>query len=628
MTPLLAALLLALSPTARAEGNSGSEFTFAVMGCAHLGMCGPEGFAKAVESMKSHRPEFVLLLGDMVDAVGESAEEMEPVHDAARAVRRNVRLPAEAIEARWREFDRIAATLGVPVYDVPGGRSIPPNNVEAAERAFLKRHKARYRSFEHKNSLFVLLDSEYHNRTDLRLRGVVDGAQLEFLKRTLASSAHENVFVAMHKPAWIIRADPRWRDDVHSSFTGKVRYVFGAGQHVLDAATDDGVGYVTTGSGGCGYSDKSPGSFPHYLLVTVRGSKVDVRTVPLEPVGIDAWFMARGRSEEGKVQMLDVQAGLMRAPEVLERIEPKPGMTIADIGAGTGIFALPLARALKGEGRVYATDVDPVMVELLKRKGVEAGLPVLVPVLVTASGVDPFYLKQSFDVILLSNVYELLDRPKEYFAALAPALAKGSGRLYVINRRYDPDFTEYEFARFDETSRVLATTPSDHPILHRFSEGVLSSMRARAGEEPAAETLTAFVGEINAMLADPRLFVDTADYYSQKRSGLRSLNKQFVHPMDQRLAQRLVMELYSGKRSIENGRPLSKDERLALRALNRIILMGFLRARAVMDRFRNEYNLFASEDETVSTMESAGLRFVRSHAVLPYHYMLEFKRQP
>ena len=55
-------------------------------------------------------------------------------------------------------------------------------------------------------------------------------------------------------------------------------------------------------------------------------------------------------------------AGL-KINEVISRLYLKPGMIVADIGAGTGVFSRPLARAVAPGGKVYAIDVDQGLVD-------------------------------------------------------------------------------------------------------------------------------------------------------------------------------------------------------------------------------------------------------------------------
>jgi SAM-dependent methyltransferase len=51
--------------------------------------------------------------------------------------------------------------------------------------------------------------------------------------------------------------------------------------------------------------------------------------------------------------------------QVLQIVNVSPGMTVADVGAGTGYFSVHLARAVGPEGRVLAVDVEPDMVRWL-----------------------------------------------------------------------------------------------------------------------------------------------------------------------------------------------------------------------------------------------------------------------
>jgi precorrin-6B methylase 2 len=54
--------------------------------------------------------------------------------------------------------------------------------------------------------------------------------------------------------------------------------------------------------------------------------------------------------------------------EVISHLRLLPGMKIADIGAGTGYFSIPIARAVGDGGRVPAADLQPEMLELLRQK--------------------------------------------------------------------------------------------------------------------------------------------------------------------------------------------------------------------------------------------------------------------
>jgi arsenite methyltransferase len=117
-----------------------------------------------------------------------------------------------------------------------------------------------------------------------------------------------------------------------------------------------------------------------------------------------------------------------RPDDVLRALELEPGMTVADVGAGTGYFAVRLARAVP-RGEVLATDLEPDMVRFLSERAAREQLPNLRAILATpsASGLGA----QSVDRILLVHVWHHLDDRKEYARGLAAALRPG-GRLLIV----------------------------------------------------------------------------------------------------------------------------------------------------------------------------------------------------
>ena len=118
-----------------------------------------------------------------------------------------------------------------------------------------------------------------------------------------------------------------------------------------------------------------------------------------------------------------------RPDQVLRALELEPAMTIADVGAGTGYFAVPLARAVP-RGQVIATDLEPEMVRFLRQRARREQLPNLRALQATpaASGLAA----GSVDRILLVHVWHHLAEPGEYARGLAAALRPG-GRLLVAD---------------------------------------------------------------------------------------------------------------------------------------------------------------------------------------------------
>jgi predicted methyltransferase len=134
------------------------------------------------------------------------------------------------------------------------------------------------------------------------------------------------------------------------------------------------------------------------------------------------WLERPGRDEE------------QRPDEVLRKMGLKDGDVVADLGAGSGYFTRRLAKAVAPSGRVYAVDVQPEMIGLLKRSVEMEGLTNVVPVLGT--GDDPRLPKDALDWILLVDVYHELQQPKAMLARMREALRE-TGRVALIEYRLE-----------------------------------------------------------------------------------------------------------------------------------------------------------------------------------------------
>ncbi|MBL8384800.1 MAG: class I SAM-dependent methyltransferase [Burkholderiales bacterium] len=118
--------------------------------------------------------------------------------------------------------------------------------------------------------------------------------------------------------------------------------------------------------------------------------------------------------------------------EVIAALALPPDAAVADIGAGTGYFAVRLARMLP-RGQVYAIDTEPAMVRHLETRARREGLPHLAAI--QGELADP-RIPAPVDLILLVDVYHHIDARERYFAQLRASLKPG-GRIAVIDFRMD-----------------------------------------------------------------------------------------------------------------------------------------------------------------------------------------------
>ena len=120
---------------------------------------------------------------------------------------------------------------------------------------------------------------------------------------------------------------------------------------------------------------------------------------------------------------------------VIAALELTPAMAVADVGAGTGYFAVRLARAVP-EGQILATDVEPDMIRYLTDRAAKEQLPNLRAALTPTD--DPLLAPASLDRILVVDVWHHLEDRVAYARHLAAALRPG-GRLAVVDFKLDAD---------------------------------------------------------------------------------------------------------------------------------------------------------------------------------------------
>ena len=124
-----------------------------------------------------------------------------------------------------------------------------------------------------------------------------------------------------------------------------------------------------------------------------------------------------------------------RPDAVIDALALAPDAVIADIGAGTGYFAVRLARAVP-QGRVLAVDVEPDMIRYLQQRATDDGLTNIEAIQSTPQSAT---VSEPIDVAFLCNTYHHVPERARYFADLALHLEAGS-RVVIVDFRVDaPD---------------------------------------------------------------------------------------------------------------------------------------------------------------------------------------------
>ncbi|MFO8024778.1 class I SAM-dependent methyltransferase [Thiohalophilus sp.] len=124
-----------------------------------------------------------------------------------------------------------------------------------------------------------------------------------------------------------------------------------------------------------------------------------------------------------------------RRHAIVDALELEPGIRIADVGAGTGLFTRLFAKQVGDTGKVYAVDIAENFVENVLRTSREQGLNHVEGVVNDQKSTR--LPEQSVDWVFLSDTYHHFEYPGDMLASIHRALRPG-GKLAIIDFRKQP----------------------------------------------------------------------------------------------------------------------------------------------------------------------------------------------
>lgn len=119
----------------------------------------------------------------------------------------------------------------------------------------------------------------------------------------------------------------------------------------------------------------------------------------------------------------------MQVPRVIEALHLKPGMRVADIGAGSGLFTRPIAKAVQPGGTAFAVDIDAELLKIIARTAGEQKIANIQTVLAAA---DDARLPEPVDLLFICDALHHIGNQASYIAGLRKYLRPG-GRVAVID---------------------------------------------------------------------------------------------------------------------------------------------------------------------------------------------------
>jgi len=160
-----------------------------------------------------------------------------------------------------------------------------------------------------------------------------------------------------------------------------------------------------------------------------------------DPDGIGKFYMGR----EIAWVMGHQAAGWLERPEREKEEDPAklvkalavtPGMTVADLGAGSGFYTFRLAPLVGPTGKVLAVDIQKEMLDIIRDRAKKQNVANVEPVL--GAEQDPKLPAGAVDLILMVDVYHEFSHPYEMTEKMTAALKPGGRLVFVEFRMEDP----------------------------------------------------------------------------------------------------------------------------------------------------------------------------------------------
>lgn len=150
------------------------------------------------------------------------------------------------------------------------------------------------------------------------------------------------------------------------------------------------------------------------------------------PQGINDSFLDPDMNVEDFINRFEIESREVFAcrNQILAALQIKPGMEVADVGSGTGLYIGALSKSVGGQGRVFAIDISPKFVKHLRQRAKTEQLENVEVVL--CSDKDVNLKPNSVDRVFICDVYHHFEFPQSSLASIYRALRPG-GKLILVD---------------------------------------------------------------------------------------------------------------------------------------------------------------------------------------------------
>jgi tRNA A58 N-methylase Trm61 len=224
-----------------------------------------------------------------------------------------------------------------------------------------------------------------------------------------------------------------------------------------------------------------------------------------DPQGINKFFMGRQIARVMGHQAADWLERPEREAEektetMVEALKLREGEIVADIGVGSGFIARKIAKQIGEKGVVYGVDIQPEMLEVLKKRMAMFRITNVRPVL--GEEKDPKLPPESVDTMIMVDVYHEFEYPHEMIAAMIKALKPGGRIVFVEFRGEDPSVPIKAVHKM--TEQQIKKEMSAHPLEHVETIGVLPWQHIVIFRKTAEQTKGAAARDPNCVQAPSR----------------------------------------------------------------------------------------------------------------------------
>lgn len=176
--------------------------------------------------------------------------------------------------------------------------------------------------------------------------------------------------------------------------------------------------------------------------------------------------------------------------EIVRAVGLRAGDAVADVGAGTGLFALLFAEQVGPKGVVYAVDIGPAFLKHIDQRARQQGLQEVVKTVLSTH--DSTELPAgSVNVVFLCNTYHHFEHPEKMLASIHTAL-RSNGRLVVIDFDLRKDSSEFVKQRaraskeaYDREIVAAGFEPTQTRDAPAIKENFYAEFRKNQGKPPA-----------------------------------------------------------------------------------------------------------------------------------------------